>query len=237
MVDRLVNVSRKSSVSDDRQTQRKNHLRKLWWVLTGTIFVFGLFVIDLDTWKWFVVTIFVYSIPLIFQFSRSTVMRVVGIWFGIFLILQTLCSPLVSGDYRHLRPKLNLLYDPGAASSEGINGVQSITTDDLGFRTTKNIEYEKENTYRVFAIGGSTTEQLKIDDHKIWTHLLQEKLRRTLNTEVDVINTGLSGLRASNHYATLTRIINFHPDLVIVYSSGLMIGIGMLSSISKQKRQ
>jgi lysophospholipase L1-like esterase len=97
----------------------------------------------------------------------------------------------------------------------GISGRQSVTTDLKGFRTTKNIQYDKGDTFRVFAVGGSTTEQIYLDDKKTWTHLLQQDLSDSLSSNVEVINTGVSGLRAEHHLATLKYISQYHPDLVI----------------------
>ena len=55
------------------------------------------------------------------------------------------------------------------------------TTDSKGNRVNKNIDYEKKekNTYRIFAIGASTTELEGLDDKLIWTNLLVEKLKKT----------------------------------------------------------
>jgi lysophospholipase L1-like esterase len=97
----------------------------------------------------------------------------------------------------------------------GISGKHSITTDSKGFRTTKNIQYDKGDTFRIFAIGGSTTEQIYLDDQKTWTHLLQQDLSDSLTSNVEVINTGVSGLRAKHHLATLNNISQYNPDLVI----------------------
>ena len=60
----------------------------------------------------------------------------------------------------------------------GISGLQTITTDHMGFRVTKSIDYAHKKGWRLFAIGASTTEEIYLDDHKTWTHLLQEKLEQ-----------------------------------------------------------
>ena len=66
-----------------------------------------------------------------------------------------------------------------------------------------------------FAIGGSTTEQKYIDDERTWTNRLQESLQKEHRIEVEVINTGVSGLRADHHLATLHHILDMNPDAVI----------------------
>lgn len=97
----------------------------------------------------------------------------------------------------------------------GFSGVSHVTTDHKGFRTTRDIDYDAPAGLRVFAIGGSTTEQIHVDDRKTWTSLLQGKLQERLSVPVEVINTGVSGLRARHHYATLQEILPYHPDIVI----------------------
>lgn len=98
----------------------------------------------------------------------------------------------------------------------GFTGVQNISTDALGFRTTKKIDYQnKGNAYRVFTIGGSTTEEIYTDDQKTWSALLEGQLAKTLGKDVEVINTGFAGLRAPHHYKTLEHILRHKPDAAI----------------------
>lgn len=75
---------------------------------------------------------------------------------------------------------------------------------------------DRLHTPRVVAIGASTTEQIHLDDKSTWTHLLQEQLESRLpSVNVEVINTGVSGLRAEHHLETLEQVLDFEPDLVI----------------------
>ena len=98
----------------------------------------------------------------------------------------------------------------------GFTGVQKISTDALGFRTTKKIDYQnKGNAYRVFTIGGSTTEEIYTDDQKTWSALLEGQLAKRLGKDVEVINTGFAGLRAPHHYKTLEHILRYKPDAAI----------------------
>ena len=98
----------------------------------------------------------------------------------------------------------------------GFSGVQNISTDALGFRTTKKIDYQnKGNAYRVFTIGGSTTEEIYTDDQKTWSALLEGQLAKRLGKDVEVINTGFAGLRAPHHYKTLEHILRYKPDAAI----------------------
>jgi lysophospholipase L1-like esterase len=97
----------------------------------------------------------------------------------------------------------------------GFSGISHISTDNKGFRVTKTINYDQKKGVRIFAIGGSTTEQIYIDDAKTWTALLEGKLQKSFGMQVEVINTGLSGLRAEHHFYVLKNILQYSPDIVI----------------------
>ena len=74
--------------------------------------------------------------------------------------------------------------------------------------------------YRIFAIGGSSTESLYIDDEDVWTHVLQGNLNRDnyQNKIVKVYNAGKSGDNIQDHVAMLAhRIVHLQPDEVIVF--------------------
>ena len=88
------------------------------------------------------------------------------------------------------------------------SGKHVITTDDKGFRSNKKINYEKKpsNVFRIVTIGGSTTEQPATDDNKTWSNLLVDDLSRYTNRDIELINVGMSGLRAKHHYLSLKRV-------------------------------
>jgi lysophospholipase L1-like esterase len=94
-------------------------------------------------------------------------------------------------------------------------GLRHITTDEHGFRVSPRVDYQAKRGLRIFAIGGSTTEDILLDDESTWTHLLQEGIAKQ-GTAAEVVNTGVSGLRAANHLATLKIVAKLEPDLVIV---------------------
>ena len=95
----------------------------------------------------------------------------------------------------------------------GFNGVNTITTDSKGFRTSGKVNYQSAETYRLFAIGGSTTEEIFTSDNETWTKLLENHLNQQ-GDEVDyeIINTGVSGLRAEHHLSTIKNTEQFNPD-------------------------
>lgn len=186
------------------------------------ILLFGLVSVGLG-WdghqKWIWRGLILYSLPLVLQFQRFELIRIYALWFGVFLVLQTLVSPIVlNKSYITLEPHLNKSVNVPSNRLTGIDGKQHITTDAMGFRVTSNINYDHKppGHFRIFAIGASSTEDIYVDDFKTWTHLLQEKLSTQLKpTITEVIDTGVSGLRAKHHLATFEHVISYKPDMVI----------------------
>jgi hypothetical protein len=119
-------------------------------------------------------------------------------------------------DFQTLPPNLHYKLEIIGDAMPGFSGVQNISTDEMGFRTTTKIDYnKKDSTYRIFTIGGSTTEEIYTDDQKTWSALLQANLAKQLDKRVEVINTGFAGLRARQHYKTLEHILPYKPDAAI----------------------
>jgi lysophospholipase L1-like esterase len=189
--------------------------RKFRWILSAFFLVYGIITLDFESWKWGVLGISLLSLPLLLQTIKSKDVNIWALWGGFFLVLQSVISPSFgNSDYVTLQPNLHEIINV-RGGVPGISGIQNITTDSKGFRTTKNIDYRSNQSYRIFALGGSTTGEDNLDDNNTWTHILQEQLSRKTRLNVEVVNTGVSGTRAKNHLATLRRIIRMKPDLVI----------------------
>ena len=96
-------------------------------------------------------------------------------------------------------------------------GKHTLSYDEKGYRTNKKILYEEKdvNTLRIFSIGASTTEQGIMDDQKTWSSLLGKNTSLSTKKNVEVINTGVAGLRAEHHYIVLRRIKKYNPDILI----------------------
>ncbi len=99
----------------------------------------------------------------------------------------------------------------------GVSPKVTFTVNQFGFRNTRMKNLRKlEGEFRVFAIGGSTTECLYLDDADAWP----EVLYRTLSAEVpriDVINAGHSGDTTRDHIAQLAQhMVPFQPDVVLI---------------------
>ncbi len=166
--------------------------------------------------------ILIYAIPLLINLGKkfNETVKIYSTWFGIFMVIQSivLFNHLEDRRYITLTPNFHQIINLGPKEREGIVGKHQIITDEMGYRVTKKIDYKlkPENTYRIFAIGGSTTEQIYIDQKQTWTHLLQESLdKRHSDLNFEVINAGVSGLRVIHHIATLQKISKYKPDMAI----------------------
>jgi hypothetical protein len=127
------------------------------------------------------------------------------------LISQPFIAPFLALDFHTLRPNLALVgkYDSGLL--RGLDNEITVTTDSNGFRTNTPDAYNKK--FKIFLVGGSTIEQIDLDDRKTTSAILERGIG---NSDYSVINTGVSGLRTVNHVATINAIKRFQPYLIIV---------------------
>lgn len=148
--------------------------------------------------------------------------RLTGLWRSFvllavaLLVMSLMPAALLQGDYRTLPANLDLVIEVSSENIPGIEGPQHITTDSQGFRTGHRvIRYDDQTPYRIFAIGASTTEQAYLDDARTWTWLLEANLSALLSRPVEVINTGVAGLRMVHHLATQEHVEDLNPDLLL----------------------
>jgi lysophospholipase L1-like esterase len=96
----------------------------------------------------------------------------------------------------------------------------SINVNNDGFRGPE-IKLEKpDNTYRIFAVGGSTTMgHAATSDKATWPAFLEKKFNdENLGINVEVINAGINGAYSfSETYHIRDNILKFDPDLIINY--------------------
>ena len=99
-------------------------------------------------------------------------------------------------------------FERAFSSFNELVNIEYNSSDNEGNRTNTKIDYKKKpsNTLRIVAIGGSTTMDGVTDDDKIWTNLLAKKLTSLTNKKIEVINTGVPGLRAIHHYVLAKKI-------------------------------
>lgn len=132
--------------------------------------------------------------------------------------------------YSHLEgyyiwpPHLHRVFQPVAELMPGVSGDSRFIVNGQGVRGD---EMSPSNTYRILAIGGSTTECLYLDQAETWPYLLQRNLNESLpGQSVWVGNAGVSG-RTTRHHVVAVRHLSFKQagiDAVI-----MMPGINDLS--------
>jgi len=168
--------------------------------------------------KILMVVFVLHAVPVIALLVKAPLVRAFSLWIGVFLIVQYLLSPVLLADRRHFRtltPNANRVIDVVEGIVPGVEGVQRLTTDERGFRAVPPVDYANKRGFRIFAMGASTTEQIKLDDHATWTYLLQEQLAARSGQPVEVIGTGLSGTRSIHQLATFRHIIGDAPDCAV----------------------
>jgi len=93
------------------------------------------------------------------------------------------------------------------------------SVNNLGYRGNRNISYRKpDGVFRIVALGGSSTFSYNTDDGRIWTTLLEERLRSDFGTRIEVVNAAVPGYNVFDskiHY--LYRVRDMQPDAVLVY--------------------
>ncbi|MEE4186190.1 MAG: GDSL-type esterase/lipase family protein [Gammaproteobacteria bacterium] len=89
----------------------------------------------------------------------------------------------------------------------------------LGFRGADVNPIKPADTYRIVAVGGSTTFGVYLPWRYSYPQQLQDVLRERFGTDrIEVVNAGLTGSTAAETYHRLpTQILPVEPDMVIVY--------------------
>src|SRR5215471_5124856 len=201
---------------DPAQIRRTARIARL--VLAVAILAYGLAISEPGMPKFFALTVALFALPLLFQMTHSPLLRAYALWFGVFLVVQSVLTPVLVGNAADLilnRPNMVLTLNFRDGIGPGLPGPQVRTTDQKGFRVNPRIDYDHKSGMRIFAIGGSTTEQETLNDDATWTHRLQVALSERSGQPVEVINAGVRALRVKHHLATLKYILPYHPDMVL----------------------
>jgi len=102
----------------------------------------------------------------------------------------------------------------------GMGEKARFTTNSLGFRGAEIVLPKPPDEFRIFMVGGSTTECVYLDDSLAVTQVLETYLKGRLSDAVaiKVYGAGKSGDRSYDHLAMIgQRIIHLQPDLIIVF--------------------
>ncbi len=182
------------------------------WVTAG----FGLLLLaglatNVAPWPWPVIALVLYGLPLASRALPAGRLRRFGAWVGVFMVLHAgITVALYDPDLKKLPGGMDVSLD-FVDKLPGVDGVQHITTDASGFRASGQIDYANDSPARVFAIGGSTTEQIYLDDRSTWTHLLE----RALGEPFEIVNAGVSGTRSRHYLVMLEHAIALGADAAI----------------------
>jgi len=99
----------------------------------------------------------------------------------------------------------------------GIPG--EVTINSYGFRGKEFSETKAPGTYRIVALGGSTTYGIGLEEDGTYPYFLEEILQERLGTDkIEVINAGLvSATTAESLSRFLLKVVPLDPDMVIFY--------------------
>jgi lysophospholipase L1-like esterase len=152
---------------------------------------------------------------------RSRLARAVTYGLSGLVVLNLAASAAIAVLYDEpsptLAPNLNFhVHFVGRGVEPGIGLDQTVTTNGYGHRTNGPVDYRHKpaGALRLVAIGASTTEERKLDDHKTWTFRVGDALAAATGRKVEVINTALSGVRAEQNYLALREAEAYAPDIV-----------------------
>jgi lysophospholipase L1-like esterase len=156
----------------------------------------------------------------------TAVVADVALW-----VFARLPSPFA--ELQRLHPQVNQYvrieyprdYTAKTIPEEGLPGMtrgpNRFTTNNMGFRGGPLVRPKPAGEFRIFLVGGSTTECFYIDDDKELGAVLQRALNETApaGTRVAVYNVGLSGAASDDHVAMIDqRLVHLQPDMIVVFS-------------------
>ena len=101
----------------------------------------------------------------------------------------------------------------------GISGETTFTTESHGLRYPREFAVPKPaGVYRIFCVGGSTTECTYLDDADAWPARIESiLLSRRSGSTIEVINAGFSGLTTADHVEQIeAQLIPMQPDCIIL---------------------
>jgi len=143
-------------------------------------------------------------------------------------IVLRVAFPLPVGHFIHA-PLTETVFAPHPGVMPGIQGESTFRTNSVGIRGS---ELGSEDSYRVLALGGSTTECLYLDQDEQWPGVLQ-KLLREASAGAWVGNGGSSGHALPHNVIQMSYLLDRLPDIDTVV---LMAGLNdFLRSIGRKR--
>jgi len=101
-----------------------------------------------------------------------------------------------------------------------------VTYNSYGFRGSEFEAEKPDNTYRIFAVGGSSTFGRGVDNSETWPVYLQQIINEKITdpefsgsvSEIEVINAGFPQAASGvEHSLIKIKLSSFDPDLIIMY--------------------
>jgi len=93
------------------------------------------------------------------------------------------------------------------------------TYNSYGFRGEEFEKEKPDDTYRILAVGGSTTFGLGAPHCETWPAYLQQIINEKITgKKIEVINAGIEGAKTDDEYNLIkNKLTFFEPDLIIMY--------------------
>jgi lysophospholipase L1-like esterase len=101
----------------------------------------------------------------------------------------------------------------------GVNGINSFSTNNMGFRGEYLVSPKPHHEFRIFLVGGSTTECFYLDDSQSINRRLQDELNTGVSSNIKVYNAGKSGDALPDHISMIVhRVVHLQPDMIVLFS-------------------
>ncbi|MCP4269131.1 MAG: hypothetical protein GY777_26790 [Candidatus Brocadiaceae bacterium] len=137
-----------------------------------------------------------------------------------------------NGGYYIWPPKLRKVFKPNPDFMPGVSDKSEFIINSQGMRGD---ELSPSHTYRILAIGGSTTECLYLDQSETWPHLLQKSVNEHVQNQFVWVGNGGMSARYTRHHLIAMRYLPLRGvriDAVI-----MLIGINdFLIRLSQDKQ-
>jgi lysophospholipase L1-like esterase len=134
----------------------------------------------------------------------------------------------VSRVYRALTPKQEVTFN-AQDYAKGVQGPALFKVNSMGARAREWSD-NRASEYRILCLGGSTTESLLNDQNRIWTTLLEHKLKPLVpGRDTWVGNIGKAGLSSAHHIVQLKHLDVYDPNLIVA-----LVGSSDFMSFLKQ---
>jgi lysophospholipase L1-like esterase len=135
-----------------------------------------------------------------------------------------------SRGYSTLPPGTEWTLTPLPGVIHGVEGVSHVRVNRFGVRG--RLFGDDAAEYRILAVGGSTTLCRALDDTKVWTHLVEADLGRTVDGRaVWVGNVGRDGSTSRDHVLQVKYLLRQYPRVDAVVS---LVGVNDLISALQQ---